>query len=157
MPTGPARFEWDDGGGPPDRPESDCAPRAIAIATGAPYLRVVDELRELARETYAGARQAPPQILSAEWRGTPMAVLQMYLRARGWTWRASGPPLAKLPRGKLIVDASLLIPDPRNGAQPGRHVFALIDRVIRDELTTWPAMLERANRHVDVLGYWSTP
>jgi hypothetical protein len=111
----------------------DCVPRAIAIATGLPYLDVYRALGERIGAWSAGrsrhARTWTSRSRGATARnGTPKPVIRSYLTDLGWTWHptmhvGSGTTVhlraEELPVGCLVVSCS-------------RHVVAVIDGVVHD-------------------------
>ena len=116
----PYPFRQDDGGRSTSRrprQKSDCAVRALAIASGLPYDRVYDDLATMGRRCS---------------RGTPKGTIAAWLRLRCDAARHAFPATAGRPR--MHVDTFLAGP----GAQ-GRwvvriagHVFAALDGTAYD-------------------------
>jgi hypothetical protein len=119
--TAPA-FVYDDGGREAAGfrgDAGDCATRAIAIATGAPYREVYDALAE---------RQAAKGKPRSARNGVARDVWKTYLLEHGWVWTptmriGSGCTVHlradELPGGVLIVQVT-------------RHIVAVVDGVIHD-------------------------
>jgi hypothetical protein len=122
-----AFWEYDDGGRSQHFRGSagDCVTRAIAIASGRPYLDVYDEIRAFAKQFEKGRARAKK---SNPRTGVHKDVKRRYLESRGWMWIptmhiGTGCTVhlnpSELPPGRLIVALS-------------RHSVAVIDGVIRD-------------------------
>lgn len=131
------RFQYDDGGraaGGYKGSARDCAARAIAIATQAPYRQVYADLNALAGKPVART-------------GVPKAVSKKYMARLGWIWT---PAMAigsgcktrlradDLPSGRLVVSCS-------------RHLAAVVDGVLRDVYDS-----SRGESRC-VYGYWREP
>ena len=110
---------YDDGGSGTNK-QRDCVVRAIAIATGKPYVEVRDEINYLADNVYFDGSDAK--------HGVHKQLYRDYLKSLGWTWTptmniGSGCKVHlrddELPKGKLIVLVS-------------RHLVAVINGVIHD-------------------------
>lgn len=145
MHTEPIRFQHDDRR-PPGAPRTCCTPNAIAIAADLPFQQVFDKLRAVAREL------GLPDTLGIG-KGTSNKAAHAYLLAHGW--RLHGMmPLTRMPLGRLIVTAEIHLISDRGEHRIVRHDFAMIDRVVRDAMPAWPALLEVADE-VDVVGYYS--
>lgn len=115
-------FVYDDGG----RADAgfkgdagDCVTRAVAIATGLPYIRVYDDLSAL-----MAARGKPRSARN----GIDKKIIRAYMASLGWQWWptmsiGSGCHVhldaAELPSGRLVVSVS-------------KHVVAMIDGVVHD-------------------------
>jgi len=95
---------------------SDCVPRAIAIATHAPYRETRAALDALCKEMTGG-------LATTTNSGTPTPVSHSFLENRGWVLvLTKGKYLKDLPEiGKYVVCLS-------------RHYVAVIDNVLHD---TW--------------------
>jgi hypothetical protein len=122
----------------------DCVTRAIAIATGRPYLEVYDAINEIAKgeRPRAGQRRS-----SARDAGVKKYTRRKYLKGLGWRWIptmtiGSGCRVHlradELPSGRLIVEVS-------------RHVCAVIDGILHD---TYDPAREGSRC---VYGYWISP
>lgn len=103
----------------------DCVTRAIAIATGKPYVEVYDALNELAKRERRGKRK---RSISNARTGVHKGTKRKYLESLGWRWVptmtiGSGCKVHlcadELPSGRLIVALS-------------RHSAAVIDGVLHD-------------------------
>jgi hypothetical protein len=144
------RFEYSDGGRALagfKGNAGDCVTRAIAIATGKPYIEVYNALNELAKtHERPGARKRKGKRSSARngvWRST----YDRYLVGLGWQWCPQMEigstcrthlDAAELPRGRLICRVS-------------KHVVAVIDHVIHDDHDP-----SRNGTRI-VYGYWRPP
>lgn len=146
------RFQLDDGGRAAagfKGKAGDCVVRAVAIATGRPYVEVCDRLAALAererprgrRKKHRGGGRSSPRY--GVYKGTTRRLLESY----GWEWTptmaiGSGCKVhlraGELPPGRLVVSVS-------------RHLVAVIDGVIHD--THDPS--RRGTRCV--YGYWTLP
>jgi hypothetical protein len=135
----PKLFQFDDGGRAAagiTGVSGDCVVRAIAIATGKPYLEVLNALQgglrhqiEIERRQaleYGLPRHLKPRAMPHE--GLPPNVYAPYLKWLGWelVLKPVGPdgkPLRLqprlLPKGRLIVQVS-------------HHLVAVIDGVLHD-------------------------
>lgn len=116
--------------------------RAIAIASGIPYIEVYDGISTMALREPPGDRKR-----SSARNGVHKATLYRYMAALGWKWH---PTMGigtgcrvhmredELPMGCLVVNLS-------------RHVTAVIDKVVYD--------LGDPTRDGTrcVYGYWSKP
>lgn len=100
----------------------DCVTRAIAIATGQPYLTVYDDLFALIRNDRRRKKGNTPR------SGVSDRIWKPYLTSLGWQWTptmriGSGCTVHlradELPSGRLVVACS-------------RHLVAVIDGVIHD-------------------------
>lgn len=103
----------------------DCVCRAIAIATGKPYLEVYNSLKELAKKERVGKRKRGK---SSVRDGVYKDTYHKYMQSIGWRWVptmriGSGCKVhlhdGELPLGRLVVCVS-------------RHLTAVIDGVIHD-------------------------
>jgi len=121
------RWVYDDGGRASAgfRPSGDCVARAIAIATGKPYVEVRGEIVEWAKRERRGKRKKG---VSSPSTGVYTPTTRKYLAALGWSWVptmgiGTGCRVhlreGELPMGRLIVKTS-------------KHVVAVIDGVIHD-------------------------
>ena len=129
------RFIYDDGGRAAagfNGITSDCACRAISIATGKPYQEVQDGLNALCAllgEPLNGlriVRGLRRQRASAE-IGIPPPITHLYLGQLGWCWTSTNA--ARLhrcdpPTGRLVVKLT-------------QHLVALIDNVVHDHGDYW--------------------
>ena len=112
----------------------DCVTRAIAIATGLPYGRVYDEIKQRNGDFYATSRSRKTRTRNGSPRrasprlGAYRDVYEAYLAELGWTWTptmyiGSGCTVHlredELPAGRLIVSVS-------------KHLTAVLDGVIHD-------------------------
>lgn len=104
----------------------DCVTRAIAIATGKPYLEVYNDLNALCADVTPTARR--PSKGSAR-TGVHRVAYEAYLKSLGWRWVptmsiGSGCKVhmrtRELPKGRIIVRLS-------------RHLAAVIDGVVHDQ------------------------
>lgn len=104
---------------------SDCATRAIAIATGIPYQTVYDSINETAKSERRGKRKKG---ISHARTGVYRTTFRKYLESLGWTFVptmtiGSGCKVHlrtnELPSGRLVVSVS-------------KHVVAVINGVIHD-------------------------
>lgn len=121
----------------------DCVTRAIAIATGLPYLEVYNAINERAtRERPRGGRSR-----SSARTGVHKTTSSKFLADLGWRWTAtmqigSGCTVhlrpGELPAGRLIVSVS-------------RHFTTVVDGVVHD--THDPS---RGGMRC-VYGYWQPP
>ena len=102
----------------------DCVTRAIAIATGLPYLEVYQAINERAEQERPDARGRR----SSARTGVRRVTYEPFLRSLGWRWVAtmaigSGCRVHlradELPAGRIIVRVS-------------RHFAAVIDGVLHD-------------------------
>ena len=100
---------------------SDCAVRAIAIATGKTYKEVHKELTEI-------NKFKNQKYFSARYGNTKGITIRNYMRHLGWKWTAtmkigSGCKVhlkkEELPTGKIVCSVS-------------KHMVAVIDGVIQD-------------------------
>lgn len=103
----------------------DCACRAVAIATGRPYLEVYDDLNEFAKTEKPSKRRRGK---SSARTGFHMHTFKRYMASIGWTWTAtmkigSGCKVHmnadELPAGTIIVRLT-------------RHYATVIDGVLHD-------------------------
>jgi hypothetical protein len=103
----------------------DCVTRAIAIATGKPYLEVYDSLNALAQSERISKRKSRR---SSARTGVHRTTYEKYLLSLGWKWTATmqiGQGCTvhlrgdELPKGRLIVRVS-------------GHLTAVIDGIIYD-------------------------
>lgn len=103
----------------------DCTCRAIAIATGKPYLDVYNELNALGQLERKSKRRASK---SSARTGVYVTTIRKYMALLGWTWVptmfiGSGTTVhlkdGELPMGNLIVQVS-------------KHSTAVLDGVIND-------------------------
>jgi hypothetical protein len=103
----------------------DCVTRAIAIATGKPYLEVYNALNHLAKDERVGKNQKKR---SNARTGVNRKTYEKYLSLIGWEWIptmqiGSGCKVHlrvdELPAGKIICRVS-------------RHMVAVIDGIIHD-------------------------
>jgi len=135
LPDGRCRWEHDDGGARANGVNRDggCVPRAIAVATGRPYLEV---LEALSTRTARYVKRYPRSWL-ARWitrsrngsgydpaQGSYPQIYGPYLRSLGWQYTAVEKGRMRLradelPPGRLVVNVH-------------RHLVAVIDGVIRD-------------------------
>ena len=128
-------FKYDDGGrkaaGYKTVARGDCAPRAIAIALGLDYKKVLSDLYKLCGTSYGGSHPS---------QGTPDAIITRYLKKKGWIYVPVDQTLRfrrdNLPKRKRMIVA---IP---------RHVAAVMDGVLHD---TWEST---KNGDALILGYW---
>lgn len=97
----------------------DCVTRAIAIATGQPYLTVYDDLAHL--EALEGRPRSARN-------GIRRSVYQEYLRLCGWAWT----PTMEIGSGCRVHLRADELPAGRVVARLSRHVCAVIDGVIHD-------------------------
>lgn len=102
----------------------DCVTRAIAIATGKPYIEIYNDLIELAKRERPRGRKKR----SHPRTGVHIPTLRRYMDILGWTWVptmqvGSGTKVHlradELPPGRLVVSCS-------------KHEVAVIDGVIQD-------------------------
>jgi hypothetical protein len=126
-------FERDDGGRAAAGfrgKTGDCVCRAIAIATGRPYLEVYDALNDAARSERPGARKGRRRggRRSCARTGVAKATYRRYLDGLGWRFSptmgiGSGCRVHlradELPPGRLVVVLS-------------GHLVAVVDGVVRD-------------------------
>lgn len=103
----------------------DCTCRAIAIATGKPYIEVYNELNALGRLERKSKRRAHK---SSARTGVYVNTIRKYMASLGWIWMPTMGIGAgcrvhlkdgELPMGNLVVEVS-------------RHSTAVIDGVIQD-------------------------
>ena len=103
----------------------DCVTRAIAIATGKPYLEVYNAINELSKNERTGKRKRGR---SSARTGVYKQTYKKYLEQLGWKWIPTmfvgqGCKVhlctEELPKGKLIVSLS-------------KHLTAVINGVIYD-------------------------
>lgn len=103
----------------------DCVVRAIAIATGVPYMDVYLALREKISELETPARRGG---MSSPRNGVHKDTIRKYLTGLGWRWIptmgiGTGCKVhlrpEELPAGRLIASVS-------------KHCVAVVDGVIRD-------------------------
>ena len=103
----------------------DCAVRAIAIATGAPYKQVYDEINRLGSAERIGKRKRSK---SNARTGVYRQAVDKYMQAIGWKWTptmfiGSGCKVHlrkdELPLGNIIARVS-------------KHYVAVLDGVIHD-------------------------
>jgi len=120
----------------------DCVTRAIALATGLPYLQVYTELNAIAKDE----RPKPGWARSDARLGVYRYTYERFLKQLGWAWVptmliGSGCKVhlraEELPPGRLVVVVS-------------KHLTCVIDGVIHDQFD--PA---RAGKRC-VYGYYST-
>lgn len=128
VPTVPMPWARDDGGrkaaGFKGNAPGDCVTRAIAIATGLPYLTVYDALNRLAEAERPRGRKRR----SSSRTGVHSKTARRYLEELGWTFtptmgigtgcRVHLTP-GELPAGRLVVSLS-------------RHWCAVVDGTTRD-------------------------
>lgn len=105
--------------------QSDCVTRAIAIATGKPYMEVAQGLDDLAKRERRGKLK---KSVSNSQKGVYKQTIRRYMEAIGWRWVptmeiGSGCKVHltenELPKGRLVVSVS-------------SHSVAVIDGVIHD-------------------------
>lgn len=129
------KFVYDDGG----RSKyfkasnvSDCAIRAISIATQKDYKEVYNALKEL-----NGGQSCRD--------GTPKKVSKKYLISVGWKWH----PCMTIGSGCQVHLTREELPNGRIVAEVSRHLVAIVDGVIHD---TYDCSREGSRC---VYGYWS--
>lgn len=120
----------------------DCATRAIAIATGMPYLDVYDKLNEIGQRERTGCRKrGRSHARTGVWR----FAMHRFMESIGWKFTAtmhigSGCKVHvradELPAGRLVLSLS-------------RHYAAVIDGVLHDSHDS-----SRDGTRC-VYGYWS--
>jgi hypothetical protein len=107
------------------RPAGDCAVRAIAIATGFPYMEVFDGIGEIALTERIGKKKKRKSNPNT---GVYIRTMRRYMEIMGWKWVptmfvGSGCKVhlkaSELPMGRLVVRVS-------------KHFTAVIDGVIYD-------------------------
>lgn len=118
-------FVYDDGGraeaGYRAKGVGDCVPRAIAIATGIPYKKVLTDLYEKQKMFYLlrfVERNPHPTT------GTQVQVYREYLEALGWK--------KVYPKGKLRFRKDNLPKRKKIIVELDRHLAAVIDGKLRD-------------------------
>ena len=122
------KFQWNDGGRAAAGfrgSTGDCVCRAIAIATGKPYIEIYNELNELgARERRSKRRRGKSSARTGVYKPT----IRRYIASLGGEWVptmgiGTGCRVhlrdGELPQGRLVVSVS-------------RHLVAVIDGVIND-------------------------
>jgi len=133
--TSVSGFDWvhDDGGRAAagfKGTTGDCVVRSIAIATGADYRQVYDDLHDRQRAFRARQRPKSGDPRSASPRdGVAMDVIKPYLADRGWVWTptmsiGSGTTVHLRP-GELPWHGPLIV-------RVTRHVTAIVDGWVRD-------------------------
>lgn len=111
---------------------SDCATRAIAIATGKSYKEVYDHINKVAGKSVARS-------------GVPKDVVAQVMKAYGFTWNAT----MKIGSGcKVHLNADEL-PKGRIVCRTSRHICAVIDGVLHD---TYDCSRDGSRC---VYGYWT--
>jgi hypothetical protein len=144
-------WQYNDGGRKAARfkgATGDCVTRAIAIATGKPYVEVYHEINDAAKdEKFRRGKIGFAATIgrgSSARTGVLKATLKEYIASLGWTWTPTMKigtgcrvhlKADELPAGRLIVSVS-------------RHLVAVIDGVIHD--THDPSR----NGTRCVYGYW---
>lgn len=132
-------FAFDDGG----RADAgfkgsagDCVTRAIAIATGVPYLTVYNDLHA-ALDDYAASHRDKTARRIARGNGrrgtTPRngvksKVYRPYLESLGWTWT----PTMRIGSGCRVHLVASELPAGRLIARVSKHLVAIVDGVLRD-------------------------
>ncbi len=96
----------------------DCVTRAIAIATGAPYRRVYNELKQLQTEMTGGLKRSVRG-------GVGTAISHKYLTDRGWQLYITN---GEYMTGETIPMARVVI------AMQHRHMVTVVDGTVND---TW--------------------
>jgi hypothetical protein len=102
----------------------DCVTRAIAIATGIPYLQIYDALNQVAQRERprSGSRRSHART------GVKSPTLRRYLASLGWDWT----PTMQIGSGCTVHLANGELPDGRLIVSVSKHVTAVIDGVIHD-------------------------
>ena len=137
-------FIYDDGGraeaGYKAKGVGDCVPRAIAIATGIPYKKVLGDLYEKQKafywDRYSSKNPHPTQ-------GTQPKVYDAYLEDLGWK--------KVYPKGKLRFRKDNLPKRKKLIVHTDRHLAAVIDGKLRD---TWESSKEGEKF---IRSYWIKP
>lgn len=121
-------FKYDDGGRANagfKGKAGDCATRAIAIATGRPYIEVYDAINAVGRTERTGSRKRGK---SNARTGVYKQTARKVMEAMGWTWIptmqiGSGCKVHlredELPKGRIVTALS-------------KHYAAVIDGVVHD-------------------------
>lgn len=121
------KFKYDDGGRANagfKGSTGDCVVRAIAIATGLPYLKVYDEINELAQRE----RPRKGRKRSNSRTGVGRKTYHRYLIALGWQW----VPTMKIGQGCKVHLREDELPKGRLVVRVSKHVLAVIDGVVHD-------------------------
>lgn len=105
----------------------DCVTRAIAIATGLPYLEVYDGLWELVREKRKSYRGKKLKFGSPR-NGVHRVIYDAYLKSLGWRW----VPCMKVGSGCTVHLSAHELPAARLICSLSGHVCAVIDGVVYD-------------------------
>jgi hypothetical protein len=98
---------------------SDCAARAIAIATGRAYIEVYNDLAK--RNADEGGAQTARE-------GISMKVMRAYMAENGWTWH----PMMKIGQGCKVHLHPSELPGGKIIVRLSRHYAAVIDGVTHD-------------------------
>jgi hypothetical protein len=103
----------------------DCVCRAIAIATGRPYVEVYHEINALgARERRVKGRSARSHART----GVYIPTIRRYLTGLGWTWH----PTMGIGTGTTVHLRSGELPPGRLICSVSKHTVAVIDGVVHD-------------------------
>ena len=140
------KFQYNDGGRPPifGKKIGDCVTRAVAIATGLPYLAVYDALSEGTRSERL-TKGTCRRYTAGHGVYTSRVWFKRFMTSLGWVWTptmgiGTGCKVhlrdGELPLGRLIVSVS-------------RHYVAVIDGVLHDTYDC------SRNGKRCVYGYWS--
>lgn len=119
----------------------DCVCRAVAIATGTPYLEAYTALNELACDERAGRGRSSART------GVKRGTMHRYLESLGWQWT----PTMQIGRGCRVHLRSDELPPGRLIVRVSRHLCAVLDGVLHDTHDC-----SRGGRRC-VYGYWSKP
>lgn len=131
------KFVYDDGGRANagyDGKTGDCVTRAIAIATGEPYQKVYDELRERSRRYAANATRrnrvaaAMVRLGHSPRNGMFKEVYDPYLRSLGW----EGVPTMRIGSGCKVHLRAEELPAGRLIVSVSKHLCAVVDGILYD-------------------------
>jgi len=136
----------------------DCAVRAIAIASGKPYVEVYDAINALAKRERPSARRRGR---SSARTGVHRATFDRYMREIGAGWT----PTMRIGSGYTVHLRAEELPHGRLIVRLARHWAAVIDGVLHDthdsstgyDLVEHRPGVSAAARHVHpcVYGYWT--
>jgi hypothetical protein len=110
----------------------DCVARAVAIASGRPYIEVYAELAELnARMPVTRRRKArgvAGRMTASHGIYTKSQLFKNYMRAQGFTWT----PTMRIGSGCLVHVSARDLPMGRLVLRLSKHCAAVIDGVLHD-------------------------
>lgn len=126
--SAPLPFQFDDGGRAAagfKGTAGDCVCRSIAIATGYPYMKVYEDINELAKlETITKRKRH----ISSARNGVYKVTVHRLLESYGWVWH----PTMRVGQGCTVHLAQGELPDGRLVVRLSKHETCVIDGVVHD-------------------------